>query len=282
VGIEQASTCVQYNNSSRISPLSSNFSPQVGLRVDYLINKMHGPFVGVSTNRSMVTYEFTNPETGDKEFTASQGDWRLRLEAGYQFSSKPITLGKTTKQPVNKTPVAALSPCAARKMMLANAAVAKKTSMNVRIQPYAGMAFIPNPQTALSNSFQSNQTVYQYNAGNWTSAITTGVNLAFAKGSTTKFVIGLQYLVGLGNMKDETLTTPLDNKQLSTKLSSHASAWNVTVGMPLSFSKPKPAVVKSTVEAPAKVQEQKPVPAVAPAATPAKKSCGYYKRKCGW
>jgi len=230
----------------------------------------------------MVTYEFTNPETGDKEFTASQGDWRLRLEAGYQYSSKPISLGKTTKQPVNKTPVAALSPCAARKMMLANAAVAKKTSMNVRIQPYAGMAFIPNPQTALSNSFQSNQTVYQYNAGNWTSAITTGVNLAFAKGSTTKFVIGLQYLVGLGNMKDETLTTPLDNKQLSTKLSSHASAWNVTVGMPLSFSKPKPAVVKSTVEAPAKVEEQKPVPAVAPAATPVKKTCGYYKHRCGW
>ena len=285
VGIEQAFTCVKYNSTARISPMGSNFSPQVGLRMDYLINKMHGPFVGVSTNRSVVTYEFTNPETGDKEFTASQGDWKLRLEAGYQYSSKPIALGKAAKQPAAKAPDAYQSPCAARRMMLANAAAAaaaKKQVMNVRIQPYAGMAFVPNPQTAISSAFRSNETVYQYSAGNWTSAITTGVNLAFAKGSTNKFVIGVQYLAGITNMKAETLTTPLDTKQLNTKLSSNASAWNITVGMPLSFSKPKPAVIKSTVEAPAKVEAPKPVPAVAPAAAPAKKTCGYYRSHCGY
>ena len=288
VGIEKASTCVKYNNTSCISPMGSNLSPQVGLRMDYLFNKTHGPFVGVASNRSMVTYEFTNPETGDKEFTASEGDWRLRLEAGYQVSSKPISLAKKAKQPVANASVAAQSPCAARKMMLANAAAAaapKKPVMNVRVQPYAGMAFIPNPQTAIGTTNRSNETVYQYNAGNWTSAIITGVNFAFAKGSTDKFVIGVQYLAGLGNMSKETLTTPLENKQLTTQLSSSTSVWNVTVGMPLSFSKPKPAVIKSNVEAPAKaapvkVEAKKPVPAVAPAAAPAKKSCGYYKTRC--
>ncbi|HEX6432063.1 MAG TPA: hypothetical protein VF008_30435 [Niastella sp.] len=289
VGIEKASTCVKYNNTSCISPMGSNFSPQVGLRADYLFNKTHGPFVGASTNRSMVTYAFTNPETGDKEFTASQGDWRLRLEAGYQVSSKPISLGKKATQPAVNASVAAQNPCAARKMMLANAAAAaapKKQVMNLRIQPYAGMAFIPNPQTAIISTNRSNETVYQYNAGNWTSAVITGVNFAFAKGSTNKFVIGVQYLAGLGNMSEETLTTALENKQLNTQLSSSTSVWNVTVGMPLSFSRPKTAAIKSAVEAPAKpqpvkVEAQKPVPAVAPAATPTKKSCGYYKSRCG-
>lgn len=282
VGIEKASTCVQYNNTSGISPMASNYSPQVGLRMDYLINKSHGPFAGVSSNRSVVTYEFINPETGDKEFTASQGDWKLRLEAGYQFSSKPIALGKTTKQPAAKTPAASQNPCAARKMMLAIAGAAKDPAMNLRIQPYAGMAFVPNPETAISSAFRSNETVYQYSAGNFTSAIITGINLAFAKGNVTKFVIGLQYLHGLGNLSEETLTTQFDNKQLNTQLSSSASAWNVTVGMPLTFTKSKPAAIKSKVEAPAKVMEPVKAEAQKPAAAPAKKQCGYYKRKCGY
>ncbi len=289
VGIEKTSTHVKYNNTSCISPMSSNISPQIGLRADYLFNKTHGPFAGVATNRSMVTYEFTNPETGDKEFTASQGDWRLRLEAGYQYSSKPISLAKNAKRPAVNASDAAQSPCAARKMMLANAAAAttaKKAAMDLRIQPFAGMAFIPNPQTAIITGSRSNETVYQYNAGNWSTALITGVNFAFAKGSTNKFVVGVQYLAGLGNMNEETLITPLETKQLNTQLSSSTSVWSVTVGMPLSFTRPKQAAIKSNLEAPAKaqpvkVEAQKPVPAVAPAATPAKKSCGYYKSRCG-
>jgi hypothetical protein len=241
VGIEQAFTCVQYNNTTCINPMSSNFSPQIALRMDYLFHKTHGPFVGVATNRSIVTYEFTNPETGDKEFTASQGDWKMRLEAGYQVSSKPITLGRTVKPAAVKVPEV-VSPCVARKMMLAQAAVAKKPVMNVRIQPYAGMAFVPNPQTAISSAFRSNERVYQYSAGNFTSAFISGVNLAFAKGDVGKFVLGVQYLKGIGNMNTETMTSALDNKQLNTQLSSSASAWNLTIGMPLNFSKSKPAV----------------------------------------
>lgn len=279
VGIEQAFTCVQYNNTTCINPMSSNFSPQIALRMDYLFHKTHGPFVGVATNRSVVTYEFTNPETGDKEFTASQGDWKMRLEAGYQVSSKPIALGRTAKPSTVKAPEM-LTPCAARKMMLAQAAVAKKPVMNVRIQPYAGMAFVPNPQTAISSAFRSNERVYQYSAGNFTSAFISGVNLAFAKGVVGKFVLGVQYLKGIGNLNTETMTSALDNKQLNTKLSSSASAWNLTIGMPLNFSKSKPVVQK--VAAPAKVEAQKVAPATAPApATPAKKSCEYYKKRCG-
>lgn len=285
VGIEQAFTSVQYNNTSCISPMDANISPQVALRADYLINKRHGPFVGIASNRSLITYEFTNPETGDKEFTSSHGDWKLRLEAGYQVSSKAISLGRTSKKSNAATPLKVESPCAARKMMLAQAAVAKKPVMNMRIQPYAGMAFVPNPQTAITTAMRSNETVYQYSAGNWTSAFITGVNLAFAKGDVNKYVIGLQYLHGIGNMNDETLTSPLDGKELNTQLSSSASAWNLTVGMPLNFTKSKPAVQKAAapqkpVPVVQKLEQQKQTPAAAPAQKPVKK-CGYYQKRCG-
>lgn len=282
VGIEQALTCVQYNNSSRISPMNSNFSPQLGLRADYLFGKKHGPFAGIASNRSVVTYEFTNPETGDKEFIAGQGDWKLRLEAGYQVSTKAVSLGRTVKTPA-KQAIQASSPCAARKMMQAQAAAAKKPVMNMRIQPYAGMAFVPNPQTAITSTFRSNETVYQYSAGNWTSAIITGINAVFAKGNVDKYVVGIQYLKGIGNLNKETLTSPLDGKEMNTQLSSKAAAWNVTVGMPLNFTKNKPAVkteLPKTAPAVQKLEQTKQAPAAAPAEKPVKKHCGYYQKRC--
>lgn len=282
VGIEQAFNCVKYNSTSCINPISPNISPQVSVRADYLFNKVHGPFVGIASNRSLVTYEFTNPETGDKEFSSSQGDWKLRLEAGYQVSSKPIALGKTVKQSATTASAANLSPCAAARMRQATATVPQKPVMSLRIQPYAGMAFVPNPEQAVTTAVKNGETVYQYNTGNWTSAFITGVSLAFAKGSVNKYVIGIQYLKGIGNMNSETLNTSMENKLVTTQLSSSSAAWNINVGIPLSFSKNKqPAagiskvVVPAKAATPAKVETPK-----ATETTPVKKSCSYYRSRC--
>ena len=270
VGIEQSFTSVQYNGMGSICPMGSEVSPQVGLRMDYLFNKVHGPFLGVGTNRSLITYQFTNPETGDKEFMASRGDWKLRFEAGYQVSSKPISLGKPAKQSAEKATASVQSPCGARLLQAKNAVAKKNVGMNLRIQPYAGMAFIPNTPAGLNSIYKNNETVYQYNAGNWNTAFIAGTQFAFAKGSDKKFVVGLQYLKGIGNMNTETISTALDNKQITTKLNSTASAWNLTVGMPLTFSKSKPAADKTIVE----------VPPPAPVKAPVKKSCSYYRSRC--
>ncbi|AEV98336.1 hypothetical protein A4D02_22710 [Niastella koreensis] len=282
VGIEQAFNCVKYNNTSCINPISPNISPQISVRADYLFNKVHGPFVGIASNRSLVTYEFANPETGDKEYAASQGDWKLRLEAGYQVSSKPISLGKTAKQPASTESTANLSPCAAYRMRQAMAVVPQKPVMTLRIQPYAGMAFVPNPEQAVTTAMHNGETVYQYHAGNYTSAFITGINLAFAKGSVNRYVIGVQYLKGIGNMHTETLNTSTQNKLVTTQLSSSSASWNINVGIPLSFAKNKqpaaaPAKVMMPVkaEAPAKVETPKTTEA-----TPVKKSCGYYRSRC--
>jgi hypothetical protein len=268
VGIEQAFTSVQYNGMGSIYPMGSEVSPQVGLRMDYLFNKVHGPFLGVATNRSLVTYQFTNPEMGDKEYMASRGDWQLRYEAGYQVSSKPITLSKPAKQTSEKATPAVQSPCGAR-LLAAKTVAAKNAPMNLFIQPYAGMAFIPNTPTAVSSVYKNNETIYQYNAGNWSSAFIAGTQFAFAKGSDKKVVVGVQYLKGIGNLNTETISTALDNKQIITRLKSTASAWNLTVGMPLTFSKSKP-VEKTKVE----------VPPPAPVKAPVKKSCSYYRSRC--
>jgi hypothetical protein len=276
VGIEQAFNCVKYNNTSCINPISPNISPQISVRADYLFNKVHGPFVGIASNRSLVNYEFTNAETGDKEFTSAQGDWKLRLEAGYQVSSKPISLKRTAKQPATTVSTANLSPCAAARMRAAMAKVPQKPVMTMRIQPYAGMAFVPNPEQAVTTAMNNGETVYQYHTGNYTSAFITGVNLAFAKGSVNKYVVGIQYLKGIGNMHTEIMKTTTENKLVTTQLSSSSAAWNINVGIPLSFAKNKqPAAAPAKVVMPAKAN----APRTAETA-PVKKSCGYYRSRC--
>jgi len=282
VGIEQAFSCVKYNNTSCINPISTNISPQVSVRADYLFNKVHGPFVGIASNRSLVTYEFTNPETGDKEYSAEQGNWKIRLEAGYQVSSKPISLGRAAKQSAKTVSTVNLSPCAAARIQQAMATLPQKPVMNLRIQPYAGMAIVPSPEKVITTAVKSNETVYQYNAGNYTSAFITGLNLAIAKGSVNKYVIGIQYLRGIGNMNKETLNTSTENKLVTTQLSSSSAAWNVNVGIPLSFAKNKqPAVAPVKAVMPAKAEAPATVEAPTPATiTPVKKSCGYYRFRC--
>lgn len=281
VGIEQSFTSVQYNNMGCISPMGSTVSPQVALRADYLFKKMHGPFVAIATNRSLIGYEFTNPETGNKEFTASRGDWQLRYEAGYQVSSKSIQVGKA-KMPA-KPSTEGLSPCAAGRVMhnyyRAVEEAARKPMMNVRIQPYAGMAFIPNPQTTLSSALKSTGTVYQYNAGNWNSAFISGVNFAFSK-ADRKFVVGVQYLKGIGHMNTETLVTATDNKQVITHLASAASAWNFTIGMPLTLSKPQAAKPVKTVVTQPTVIAPAAASTTAPAQTPVRRPFCCYRSRC--
>jgi hypothetical protein len=290
VGFEQSFTSVQYNNMAAFSPMNPAFSPQAAVRMDYLFKKIHGPFVEIATNRSLVTYQFTNPETGNQQFTASQGNWQLRYEAGYQVSSKSFQMGKA-KMPA-KPSTAGLSPCAAARAMhnyyRSVEDAARRPMMNVSIQPYAGMAFIPNPQTTLSTINKSAGTVYQYNAGNWNTAFISGLNFAFAKGNEKKFVVSLQYLKGIGNMGNNTLVNVSDNKQIITHLASMASAWSFSVGVPINLTKAKAAVqpIKTAAAQPMVVQSTVPQSTVAqqsavvttPSAAPVKRSGCCYRR----
>jgi hypothetical protein len=110
-GIEQSFTSVGYNNQSSFSPLGSAVAPQFSVRLDYRFKNIHGPFAGVATNRSLVAYQFMDPETGRTDFKASRGDMQLRLEGGYMYSSPAIQLGRSKPAPKAVAPVAAKKQC---------------------------------------------------------------------------------------------------------------------------------------------------------------------------
>src|SRR5215203_6363181 len=83
LSIENSRTEVTFNKEASFSPLEGTFSPQSAIRFEYALKKGHGPFLGLATSRSIVKYNFSNPETGMTDYTASRGNAQLRFEGGY-------------------------------------------------------------------------------------------------------------------------------------------------------------------------------------------------------
>jgi hypothetical protein len=293
IGIENTKTTVYYNELTGSVPLAGQLSPQFALRMDYKFKQQHGPFVGVSSSRSLVSYQFTDPENGMKMFKATPGDMQLRFEGGYQFSSKPFYFSKpsSTKKAVALAPskvsqnksysshysgrgyCGSRSYNKAKEYSSSNAASSqamkpkeKAKGWYVAVQPLLGAAVIPSVVTDIESKATPNQTTYVYNAGNWNTALITGAGFEFGKNVDKKFVVSIQYLKGLGNMDKRQISTMSGAKETITNLSSDVSAWSVKAGIPISLAKKKP-VIK---EVPAPAQQKS-----------SEKKCGSYKMKCG-
>jgi len=268
-GIESSKTTLSYNNSPSYSPLGIKLSPHASVRVDYKFKKVHGPFVGLATTRSAVNYTFSNPETGKTNYTAFRDNKQLRLEAGYQVSTKPIYFNKSSSK--NKS--ANISPekytskrscgesytrshCGSKAFKTTapsshSAATSKNNNKGswVSIQPSAGMAFIPTASAA-EIATKNNGTInsYEYNAGNWKSAVVAGAGFTFGKNHQEKLVVSINYLRGIGNLQTKNITTTLDSKPTTTYISSTASNWNLRIGIPFSFGKKTAATMKKPGE----------------------------------
>jgi hypothetical protein len=248
-GLEQSKTSVKYNDISAWAPLGSVSSPHIALRGDYKFKGFHGPFIGIATSRSVVDYSFANAETGMTDFTANRADMQLRFETGYQFSFKPIYFNKSqsssSKSSYSKSVTTVKSRCGMNKATYSSCGSKSKykkdTRVNMRIQPLAGFAFITNPKSAVGTGVENGETVTKYSAGNWNTALLTGVDFEFGKGSRRIFTVGVQYLKGLGNMGTETITTSTTNKTTTTYLASEAYNWNVTLGFPIALGSQKSA-----------------------------------------
>jgi hypothetical protein len=244
-GLEPTRTSINYNDLRCLSPLGSKINPQIALRLDYKFKNTHGPYIGISTNRSITAMQFSDPETGLTNYTASAGQQQVRFEGGYTFSSKPISLGSkagsktTAKQSPAKTAAkqgchrsAAKSSCGS-KSKSPEKLMAKNKGWTMRIQPSAGIAYNP---AGKANLVQDNGANYIYNAGNWKTAATAGMDLEFGRGRDRVLTVGFQYLKGLGN-SDASITTQTGTKATTTYLSSRSSAYNITVGVPFTLSK---------------------------------------------
>lgn len=279
LGIEASKTSLSYNKSSDYSPLGAKLSPQASVRLDYKFKKGHGPFVGLATTQSAVNYTFSNPEIGQTNYTASRDNKTLRLEGGYQFTTKPIYFNKTAKNKsgnVSSTRSTARrscgdfysrSHCGSKAYKTSSASSANSKGSWVSIQPSAGMAFVPTASAAeIATTNEGSMNSYEYSAGNWKTAAMAGVGFVFGKNDQQKLIVSLNYLKGIGNLQTESLTTTTDAKPTTTYISSNASNWNLRVGIPFNLTKTKKPVVqkqviiirqRTEVKQPAEVQQHK-------------------------
>ena len=260
VGVENSKTTVSYNGSSNYAPLGTTFSPQASVRMDYKFKKGHGPFVGLATSRSGINYSFSNPETGKTIYTASRDNMQLRLEGGYQLTTKPIYFNKSgSANKSNKSSAEKYSTklscrdyirshCGSKSSQSVAKTAAKGKGSWVAIQPSAGMAFVPTASAAeIATNGQGNLTNYEYTAGNWKTALIAGTGFIFGKNDQQKLVVSINYLKGIGNLQDQSLTTMNASKPVTTNISSNSSNWNLRVGIPFSLTKTKKPVTQKEV-----------------------------------
>jgi hypothetical protein len=102
-GFENSNTKISYNDLPYFSPLTQ-LQPKFSLRADYKFKNGLAPFAGISTSRPSVSYSFTDPEKGMAEYNASMGNVQAQLQAGLQYTSKPIFFKKQTSTSKSSRP----------------------------------------------------------------------------------------------------------------------------------------------------------------------------------
>ena len=256
VGFENSKTSINYNNLGSFSPLNGQFNPQISLRLDYKFKQGFGPYIGASTSRSVVLYSFSDIENGMNLYNVTKANMQLRFEAGYQFTTSQLFFSKT-KTSSSKTKTQSKGSCgsysshsccsrnnsssSSRCQSRSNLA---KTSRNkggwVRLQPSAGIGFIPSPKTDVITKTQNGLTTYEYRAGNWNTAFMTGMGFEFGRNKQRLVNVSVNYFTAIGNMSKQTVSGMSGTKTSYSTLQSNASGWNMRIGIPFTLAEKKP------------------------------------------
>ena len=252
IGIEDPRTSISYNDLSSFTPVTQ-FQPQVGLHADYKFKSGFGPYIGLSTNRSSINYSFNDPETGMTIYNAKMDKMQFGLQAGLQYSSQPIFLNLhaiagncgTENRSNTKSGCSSHSSHSCCSKAEKQKATPKKESWTVRLQPSAGISYVPSNKPTIETKTSGTQTSYIYNAGNLKTAIVTGMSFEFARNKAKFLTVSFNYFKGLGN-DETTFTTQSANKNVTTTLRSKVSGWNASVGIPISFAKNVSSKTKKT------------------------------------
>ena len=266
VGFENSKTSINYNNLGSFAPLNGEFNPQISLRLDYKFKQGFGPYIGASTSRSVVLYNFSDIENGMSFYNATKANMQLRLEAGYQFTTNQLFFNKTrssnntssskaTKTKSSCGSYSYRSSCSKdyssrSGRCQSKSSVAKKVENKnkggwVRLQPSVGIGFIPSPKTDVITKTQGGQNVYEYRAGNWNTAFMTGMGFEFGRNKQRLMNVSVNYFTGIGNMNKQTITGVSGTKTSYANLESNASAWNMRIGIPFTLAEKKPGKQKS-------------------------------------
>ena len=267
VGFENSRTSVNYNDLGSFAPLGGEFNPQVSLRLDYKFKQGFGPYIGASTSRSGVLYSFNDIENGMNAYAATKANMQLRMEAGYQYTTKPIFFNKTnqsTGTSTSKTKAPGKSSCGSYSYRSScskgyssqssrcqdkSTATRKAENKNkggwVRLQPSMGIGYIAAPKTDIVSKTDGSQTAYEYRAGNWNTAFLTGMGFEFGRNNQRLLNVSINYFTGIGNMNTQTISSESAIKTSYATLASKASGWNTRVGIPFTLAEKKPAKQKS-------------------------------------
>lgn len=249
VGLENPSTKISYNNLSYFSPVDQ-LQPQFGVRANYKFKGGFGPFLGLATSRSGVSYNFTDPDNGMTAYHASMGKTQLQIQGGLQYSTKPIyfkqksstTTAKAASSEKTSSCHSFYSSCTryssgcCKKSANEQKTKSQKQSWSMRVQPSAGFGYVPSSKSGVTTETLGGQPTYTYNAGNLKTALLTGVGFEFAKNKTRLFTLSVNYFKGLSD-NQTTFTTESAAKTTTTMLNSKVSGWNASIGIPLGFSK---------------------------------------------
>ena len=271
IGIEQSKTSVSINDLPSFSPMGVNNYLKANLRMDYRFKKGHSPYVSLGTSPGVVNYSFADPANAATNFKTAAGSLQFKMEGGYQYSSKPINLkknsGKQTAESTTQKETIKKS-CGSYSYRNKATTAAKTTAkqnnnLNLRLQPSIGVAYLPSVEQDL----QSDGSTYQYNAGNYKTAMVSGMGFEFGKGKQRLFTLSVFYTKHLGNLDEQMIESIQNDKMANTSLNSNTSSWGMVVGVPFSFSKNKKAIT------PVK-------PTQAPQQNYKSKCGGYYRSNC--
>ena len=256
VGFENSKTSVTYNNLPSFAPLGGEFNPQVSLRLDYKFKQGFGPYLGVSTSRSVVSYSFSDIDNGMNAFSATKANMQVRMEAGYQFTTNPISFNgsksrasSSTSRSTNKSSCGSYSSrsnCSKSYSSKSSHCQSKNSSARkvenknkggwVRLQPSVGIGFIPSPKTDVISKTQGGLTTYEYRAGNWNTALTSGMGFEFGRNKQRLLNVSVNYYTGIGNLGKQTVSTVSGTKTSVAHLESNSSGWGMRIGIPFTLA----------------------------------------------
>jgi hypothetical protein len=271
VGFENSKTSVTYNDLQSFAPLGGEFNPQVSLRLDYKFKQGFGPYLGVSTSRSVVLYSFSDIENGMNLFSATKANMQLRMEAGYQFTTNPVSFGPRSSsaskaRSSNKSSCGSYSyrsSCCSKNYSSESSRCQSKSSSArkvvrkdsfgesknkggwMRLQPSIGIGFIPSPKTDIISKTQGGLTTYEYRAGNWNTALTTRMGFEFGRNKQRLLNVSVNYYTGIGNTSKQTVSTVSGSKTSVANLESNSSGWGLRIGIPFTLAEKRPAKHKS-------------------------------------
>ena len=271
-GFENSNTKVSYNNLPYFWPLTQ-WQPKFGLRADYKFKNGFGPFAGIATSHSLVTYHFTDPEKGMTEYNASMGKTLAQLQAGLQYTSKAIFFKKQTSANKASKPTQTTSSnhsyyssgcsraysysgCGSKKSGAAEKTQPQNKGWSLRLQPSAGIGFMPTSTEDLVVNSAGGQNSYTYSAGNNKTALLTGIGFEFAKNEKRLFTLNVNFFKGLGE-NETSFTSEVAGKTTTTMLNSKLSGWGATLGIPISFTKKPKTTTSQKVEQKSKYDCQK-------------------------